>query len=99
MKIITAIALALTLAFSQGAIAKDNSKRQQPSQQSISKVNINKASAAEIAAALKGIGLKKAQAIVDYRKKFGDFKTVDELTAVKGVGEKTLQKNRHKISI
>ncbi|MBV35085.1 MAG: hypothetical protein CMP47_06450 [Rickettsiales bacterium] len=99
MKIITAIALALTLAFSQGAIAKDNSKRQQPSQQSISKVNINKASAAEIAAALKGIGLKKAQAIVDYRKKFGDFKTVDELTAVKGIGQKTLQNNRQKISI
>ena len=99
MKIITAIALALTLAFSQGAIAKDNSKRQQPSQQSISKVNINKASAAEIAAALKGIGLKKAQAIVDYRNKFGDFKTVDELTAVKGIGQKTLQNNRQKISI
>ncbi|PXF63057.1 ComEA family DNA-binding protein [Kangiella spongicola] len=99
MKIITAIALALTLAFSQGAIAKDNSTRQQPSQQSISKVNINKASAAEIAAALKGIGLKKAQAIVDYRKKFGDFKTVDELTAVKGIGQKTLQNNRQKISI
>lgn len=99
MKIITAIALALTLAFSQGINAKDNSKRQQPSQQSISKVNINKASAAEIAAALKGIGLKKAQAIVDYRKKFGDFKTVDELTAVKGIGQKTLQNNRQKISI
>jgi competence protein ComEA len=99
MKIITAIALALTLAFSQGAIAKDSSTRQQTSQQSISKVNINKASAAEIAAALKGIGLKKAQAIVDYRKKFGDFKTVDELTAVKGIGQKTLQNNRQKISI
>lgn len=99
MKIITAIALALTLAFSQGVIAKDSTKTPQASQQGISKVNINTASAAEIAAALKGIGLKKAQAIVDYRKKFGDFKTIDELTAVKGVGEKTLQKNRQKISI
>ena len=96
----TAMALTAALIFSQGVTAKDNAKRQQQeSQQSISKVNINSANAAEIAASLKGIGLKKGQAIVDYRNKFGAFKSVDELTAVKGVGEKTLQKNRHKISL
>ena len=62
-------------------------------------ININTADAAQLASVLKGIGLKKGQAIVAYRNKFGDFKSIDELTAVKGVGEKTVAKNRAKISL
>lgn len=56
-------------------------------------VNINTATAKEIATAVKGIGIKKANAIVDYREKNGPFQTVDEITKVSGVGIKTLQKN------
>ena len=55
-------------------------------------VNINEADAGEISAALKGIGMKKAQAIVDYREKNGNFSNVDDLVLVKGIGEKTVSK-------
>ena len=56
-------------------------------------VNVNKASASRIAAGIKGVGLKTATAIVAYRKANGPFNSLDALTAVKGVGPRTLQKN------
>ena len=57
-------------------------------------VNINTASAEEIAEALKGIGLSKAESIVAYRESNGAFVHADELVNVKGVGLKTVDKNR-----
>ena len=53
------------------------------------KVNINIASAAELET-LKGIGPSKAQAIIDYRTEHGDFKSINDLLKVSGIGEKTL---------
>jgi competence protein ComEA len=46
------------------------------------RVSINNASAEELAQALNGVGLKKAQAIVSYREEYGPFKTVDDLKQV-----------------
>ncbi len=60
-------------------------------------VNINTATAGELAVALNGVGEKRALAIVEYREAHGAFKAVDELMAVKGIGEKVLAKNRHLI--
>ncbi|MDX1406075.1 MAG: ComEA family DNA-binding protein [Woeseiaceae bacterium] len=60
-------------------------------------VDINTADAATISAELKGIGLSKAQAIVDYRRTHGPFKTHDDLTLVKGIGERTVEMNRANI--
>lgn len=60
-------------------------------------VNINKASAAQLTAALLGVGEVKAKAIVDYRKANGAFKTLDDVQAVKGIGPATLAKNRDRI--
>lgn len=60
-------------------------------------VNINKASAEDISKELKGIGIVKATAIVSYRDKNGPFKTKEQLTEVKGVGLKTVEKNRDNI--
>ena len=54
-------------------------------------VNINTASKKELDA-LPGIGEVLAQRIIDYRSANGPFSTVDELTKVKGIGEKTLEK-------
>lgn len=56
-------------------------------------VNINRADAATIANALTGIGLKKAEAIVQYRTEHGPFKSVTSLTDVSGIGDKTVQAN------
>ena len=60
-------------------------------------VNINTADAAMIADGLNGIGAAKARAIVEYREKNGPFKSADELVNVKGVGLKTVEKNRELI--
>jgi len=57
-------------------------------------VDINKADAKTIAESLNGIGIKKAEAIVRYRKQYGAFKSQEDLINVKGIGEKTLKKNK-----
>ena len=57
-------------------------------------VNVNTADAATISAELRGIGMVKAQAIVDWRKENGPFKAVEDLVLVKGIGERTLEINR-----
>ncbi len=62
-------------------------------------VDINSANAEAIAAALNGIGLKKAQAIVAEREKNGAFKSAEDLDRVKGIGAKTIQKNKTDILI
>ena len=56
-------------------------------------VNINTADAQAIAQGLNGIGLKKAEAIVEYRKAHGPFKTLEDLKSVKGVGDATVANN------
>lgn len=62
-------------------------------------VNINTADSATLASELTGIGLKKAEAIVEYRVQNGPFKSVDELSMVKGVGENLLEKIRASLTI
>lgn len=57
-------------------------------------VNINKADAKTIASSLDRIGESKAKAIVDYRTKHGPFTTVQQVGNVKGIGDKTLEKNK-----
>ena len=62
-------------------------------------VNVNKADAQTIATSLDGIGVSKAEAIVAYRDAHGPFKSVDDLGNVKGVGAKTLDRNRDAIRL
>ena len=67
-------------------------------QQTVSdKLNINTASASEIQKALIGIGAKKAEAIVQYREKHGNFTAAEQLLEVQGIGKATLEKNRDRI--
>lgn len=63
------------------------------------KVNVNTADAATIAAALNGVGEAKAEAIVAYRQEHGPFKSADQLAEVKGIGLKTVEKNRELIEV
>ena len=60
-------------------------------------VNVNSANAEEIAESLNGVGLSKAEAIVNYRKTNGLFKHIDELVNVKGIGIRTVDLNREYI--
>lgn len=60
-------------------------------------VDINTADAATIARELQGIGLSKAQDIVAYREKNGAFKSTEDLRKIKGIGAKTLERNRANI--
>ncbi len=62
-------------------------------------VNVNTADAETISAELKGVGLAKARAIVEYRQKHGPFETVDDLTLVSGIGERTIELNRADIML
>jgi competence protein ComEA len=62
-------------------------------------VNINTATTDELVALKKGLGPAKAQAIVDYRKANGPFKSVDDLKHVKGIGNKRLEKLRPELTV
>ncbi len=60
-------------------------------------VNINTADAKTISSNLKGIGIVKAKAVINYRKKHGTFTNINNLSMVKGIGEKTIEKNKQDI--
>ncbi|WP_097408924.1 helix-hairpin-helix domain-containing protein [Escherichia coli] len=57
------------------------------------RVSINNASAEELARAMNGVGLKKAQAIVSYREEYGPFKTVEDLKQVPRMGNSLVERN------
>ncbi|MDH3694870.1 MAG: ComEA family DNA-binding protein [Gammaproteobacteria bacterium] len=62
-------------------------------------VNVNTANANSLADNIKGVGSKIAAKITSYREANGPFATVDELQQVKGVGPKTIEKNRDVLNI
>jgi len=57
-------------------------------------VNVNTADAETLAENIKGIGPKKAQAIINYRKQYGPFKTSEDLVKVKGIGHRIVDLNK-----
>lgn len=95
---VAALALLLVVAPIQQAHAEAGQAKASTRAVSVT-VNINTGSAEEIAEALIGVGMKKAQAIVDYREQHGPFTDTSQLTNVKGIGEATLKKNLSVIDI
>lgn len=87
MRLFPVVLLSFFLLFSSSLFAADQAMP----------VNINTADVATLSASLKGVGQSKAQAIIDYRESFGPFKSIDELKAVKGIGDSLLNKNRDKM--
>lgn len=66
---------------------------------SLNKININTATAEQLTQKLKGIGIKKAQKIVTYREKYGEFTDIEQLKEVSGIGDAIFEKNRELITI
>lgn len=99
MKFLNLIVVLLSLTFISPTYAADT--KQKPTTEMMEKVellNINTATVEQLMQ-LPGIGKLKAQAIVDYRNEFGMFKSITELTNVKGIGEKLLAKLEDKVVI
>ena len=82
---------------SMQALAQDNSQAISMASLETELVNINRDDADTIADILDGVGMSKAKAIVEYRELNGDFEVLEDLLAVKGIGENTLNKNNKKI--
>jgi competence protein ComEA len=80
------IALALVMGLTGAALADDHS------------VNINTATAEELTE-LAGIGEKKAAAIVRHREAHGYFSSADDLAAIKGIGQKTIDGFRQQVEV
>lgn len=62
-------------------------------------ININTADKETLMSVIKGVGEKKADAIIAYRSENGNFKSVDDLANVKGIGQTTVDKHREQLSI
>ena len=86
MRFLKPLLIALTLSLPLAAVAMEP-------------VDLNAASAETLAATMEGVGLQTAQAIVAYRDQHGPFSTVDDVTAVRGIGPATLEKNRSKLMV
>ena len=74
----------------EGNSEKGNSSNTTPSNSKQGTVNINTATFEELQT-IKGIGKKKAEAILQYRKEHGAFRTKEDLLQVKGIGKKALE--------
>lgn len=93
--LITTIFTLVALTLGSVALADETSSRMSVD---VATVNVNEADAATIANTLSGVGLSRAQAIVDYRDQHGKFYSAEELTAVKGIGRSTVEKNLSRIT-
>ncbi len=85
MKLINSIVLTLLLTLPAISFSADT-------------ININTADKETLMSVIKGVGEKRAEEIIIYRKEHGDFKSVDELINVKGIGQVIIDKHREQLS-
>ncbi len=84
---LTLIIVALILFTGGYATAEENAK-----------ININTATVDELLS-LKGIGLKKANAVIAYRGENGPFTKVEDIKNVKGIGDKIFERIKDRITV
>lgn len=61
------------------------------------KIDLNKADLSSLVGSVKGIGKKRAEAIIAYRESHQGFKSIEELAEVKGLGQRFVIANREKL--
>lgn len=96
-KLIFTVVFSLGYLCSYAAMAVDDVKMPKQVQMMEQSININTATEKELTK-LPGIGKSKAKAIVDYRTKNGDFKSVDELSKIDGIGKKVAKALQGKVT-
>lgn len=69
----------------------------QPSK-STARIDLNTVDVTKLTGSFKGIGQKRAEAIIAYRDSHKGFKSIEELAEVKGLGQKFMEKNREKLN-
>ncbi len=62
-------------------------------------ININSADKETLMTSIKGVGETRAEAIIAYREQNGAFKSVEELTEVRGIGSSIVEKNMDNLSV
>ena len=90
--------LLLTLALSAAAPTRSAAAPAAGTTATESRININTATVEELTM-LPGIGPSYAQRIVEHREKNGPFKKVEDLLNVRGIGEKTFEKIRERLTV
>jgi comEA protein len=90
--------IALTMGLVQSAYAAVETAAKPVTATAAAMVNINTATVDQLTA-IKGLGPKKAQAIVDYRKDNGAFKSVDDLKKVAGISEKLFASIKPQVTV
>ncbi|MFT5082001.1 MAG: competence protein ComEA [Lentisphaeria bacterium] len=101
MNSVSVLVLTFFVAVAPASFAADKSDKKTHSfvvQNQSAPVNINKASIKELTL-LKGVGEKKAIAIVQWRTANGKFKTFDQLAKVKGIGKAIVEQNKGKMAL
>lgn len=83
---------------SESAQTTDNKSSNSQTNTSSSKVNINKANKEELQT-LSGIGESTANKIIEYRKEHGEFKTIEDIKNVSGIGEAKYEQIKENIKI
>ncbi len=99
MKALKAVLMSLLLALSLPALAVEvDAVKDAANTQVENRIDLNTADVTQLQE-LKGVGPKTAQAIVQWRDSQGPFTNVDQLLAIKGIGEKTLAKMRDSLVV
>ncbi|WDE09621.1 ComEA family DNA-binding protein [Thalassomonas haliotis] len=97
-KISSLLLIALFTCFSAVSIAQQMPEQAKAVEVASQTIDLNQASLDDLLS-LKGVGKKRAQAIISYRKMNGKFASVDDLLKVKGIGAKVLADNIQRLKI
>lgn len=95
------IAAALALSIATLPVHANTTPKKIPAKQAVvatNKIDLNKADVSSLTGSFKGIGTKRAEAIIAYRDSHQGFKSIEELAEVKGIGQHFMMANREKLN-